>query len=181
MDRRITRTKKLIFDAFYKLIQEKDYSKISIQDIIDEANIGRSTFYDHFETKDDLLSVMCKNLFEHIFNPSLNDTCPLDSESFKDKILHIFSHLLEKSNIIKGILSSESHDIFIRHFKEYLDKISDSITKKIDSIPKDFLKNYITGSLINLVTYWVESNYKYSPKDLCDYYLSILPKEIRNL
>lgn len=53
MDRRIAKTRKAIFAAFDALIVRTDYSKISVQNIIDQADIGRSTFYEHFETKDE--------------------------------------------------------------------------------------------------------------------------------
>jgi len=64
MDRRIKRTKTAIYSAFTQLLLEKKYYKITIQEIIDLANIGRSTFYSHFETKDELLKAMCTNIFE---------------------------------------------------------------------------------------------------------------------
>ncbi len=54
-DRRVRRTRENLFSALSELMQEKRYNKITIQDIIDRADVGRSTFYAHFETKDDLL------------------------------------------------------------------------------------------------------------------------------
>lgn len=55
-DRRVGRTQQLLFDALLALVQEKRYNKITVQEILDRANVGRSTFYAHFQDKDDLLT-----------------------------------------------------------------------------------------------------------------------------
>src|SRR5262245_35977421 len=54
-DRRVQRTQRLLQDALISLIEERGYEDLSVQDIIDRANVGRATFYAHFDNKEDLL------------------------------------------------------------------------------------------------------------------------------
>ena len=67
MDRRKAKTIKAIRGAFSQLLQTKRYSEITIQDVLDEADICRSTFYEHYKTKEELLHSICKEIFSHVF------------------------------------------------------------------------------------------------------------------
>ena len=59
MDRRQRKTREAIFAAFIALLSKKDFSQITVGEIIDKADVGRATFYSHFETKDFLLVKSC--------------------------------------------------------------------------------------------------------------------------
>jgi len=54
-DRRVQRTQHFLRNALFSLIQEKGFESLSVQDIIDRADVGRATFYAHFDNKEDLL------------------------------------------------------------------------------------------------------------------------------
>src|SRR5215813_9896903 len=54
-DRRIQKTQNLLHEALASLLREKPYDAIVVKEILDRANVGRSTFYMHFRDKDDLL------------------------------------------------------------------------------------------------------------------------------
>jgi AcrR family transcriptional regulator len=65
VDRRVQRTRALLRDALMSLIAEKGYRAITVQNIIDRANLGRSTFYAHYQDKEDLL---LSGMEEHVHN-----------------------------------------------------------------------------------------------------------------
>lgn len=71
MDRRQQKTKIAIHQAMTTLLKKKKIEALTVQDIIDEANIGRSTFYSHFETKEELLEEICREMFAHVFSKDL--------------------------------------------------------------------------------------------------------------
>ena len=79
---------------FSSLLAEKSYSKVTVQEIIDTANIGRTTFYAHFETKDDLLKALCEVLFDHIISSAADCTHTHGLYSDKDAPESVFCHLL---------------------------------------------------------------------------------------
>ena len=154
MDRRQQKTRTAIFDAFSELLSEKPYSRITIQTIIDRANIGRSTFYSHFQTKDDLLNAMCTELFRHIIDGVMNHDLPADHHNapgVPDPVFcHILQHIKDNSYHIKDLLISESSDIFLKYFRDSLRSlISIYILQSSDhqkkDIPDEFLLNHITA------------------------------------
>jgi AcrR family transcriptional regulator len=64
LDRRVQKTRKLLQDALIELVAEKGYEAVSIREILDQANVGRSTFYAHFQDKDQLLHSILDRLDE---------------------------------------------------------------------------------------------------------------------
>ena len=74
MDRRQRKTREAIFSSFINLLSKKTYEHITVGEIIDNADIGRATFYSHFETKDFLLKELCDELFCHIFDVEDNES-----------------------------------------------------------------------------------------------------------
>ena len=109
MDRRQQKTGAAIFTAFSTLLAKKSYSRITLQEIIDTANVGRTTFYAHFETKDDLLKALCENLFGHIISSAVDCTHThglySDRSAPESVFCHLLQHLQEDENNILELLS----------------------------------------------------------------------------
>ena len=183
MDRRQQKTRAAIFAAFSKLLAEKSYGKITVQEIIDTANVGRTTFYDHFETKDDLLKALCEELFGHIISSAADctHTHGLYSEGNAPESVfcHLLQHLQENENNILGLLSSESSEIFLRYFKDSLNEliqkqfIGQDRSANLD-IPEDFLVNHISGSFVEMVLWWTRGQMKQTPEELDRYFRAVI-------
>ena len=183
MDRRQQKTRTAIFSAFERLLAQKKYSKITIKDIIDEANVGRTTFYEHFETKDALLSEMCSNLFHHIFSTEAegeaNHSFPLSHGDPRMVVTHILYHLQDGSQSMLRLMSGESSETFLFYFRSYLDEfvlpfLTSRMEQKNKRVPEDFLQNHISGSFLNMVQWWIRNGMKEKPENLADYFLAVI-------
>ena len=175
MDRRQKRTKQAICDAFTNLLEKKSYSNITVQDIIDEADIGRSTFYSHFETKDELLNDICSGIFSHVFSDNLTIECTHNFSSknkdIKNKITHILYHLQDNKKYIKRILSCESGEILMRYFKEHLEKaFSIELKGKTQKIPQSYILNHLVCDFAETVRWWMK-NEQYTPEEISRFFL----------
>ncbi|MCR5263168.1 MAG: TetR/AcrR family transcriptional regulator [Clostridiales bacterium] len=173
MDQRQKKTRKAIFIAFTRLLENKTYSSLTVQDIIDEADIGRSTFYAHFETKDDLLREMCTDIFNHVFSEEIMSEAHhdfSDRNSFRDHITHILYHLKEEQQSIRGIFSGECGDIFLRFFREYLYHVFDSRLTDTGNVPREYLLNHAVSSFAETVRWWLNDHSGYSPEDISRFY-----------
>lgn len=180
MDRRQQKTREAIFLAFSSLLSKKNYSKITVQEIIDTANVGRTTFYAHFETKDDLLREMCTSLLDHVFSevPQIESTHDFSETTDKTvtSITHILYHLRDNHRNILEILSCDSGEIFLEFFRQYLnDLISKYIVITIPpEVPEDFLINHVSGSFVNMVQWWIKGGLKQSPEQLTIYFETVI-------
>ena len=183
MDRRQQKTRAAVFRAFSTLLSEKSYSKITVQEIIDTANVGRTTFYAHFETKDDLLKTLCKELFDHIISSAADCTHThglySDGNAPESVFCHLLQHLQEDENNILELLSCESSEIFLRYFKDSLneliqDQFVDQNRKTNTGIPRDFLVNHISGSFVEMVLWWIRGRRKQAPEELDRYFRAVI-------
>ncbi len=179
MDRRQKKTRANIFKAFVELLGKKRYDKITVGEIIEAADVGRATFYAHFETKDFLLKDLCEELFCHVFDTSgQGDENHKHIFSCDEKcsiVLHLLRHLKNNDNNILKLLSSENNEQFSSYFKkdliELIKKQPLSFPKKKDeNIPDEFWINHIAATFVETVRWWIAIEMKASPEAIADYF-----------
>jgi len=180
MDRRQKKTRNALFSAFRSLLEETSYSAITVQDIIDRADVGRSTFYAHFETKDDLLREMCEEIFSHVFiDPHGEETSHHFSEEDSDishQITHLLYHMKENQDLMRGMISGDDGGLFMCYFKQYLnDVFHDYAYSQSEEVPHSYVLNHIVCDFSETVRWWLSSHPAYSPEEIASFYFTMNP------
>lgn len=178
MDRRQRKTREAIYQAFTTLLSHMSYEKITVGDIIALADIGRTTFYSHFETKDDLLDQLCADIFGHVFGmPGTDEKTHdfSDSADISSRITHIFYHLRDSGPVIKSLLAGESGELFLRYIKKYLrDIFEDYRDIRTFGIPRDYIIDHMTSDFAETLRWWMKND-GYTPEQISRFYLTTTP------
>jgi len=179
MDKRQKKTRMAIFNALSELLKHKNYNSISVQDIVDKAIVGRSTFYIHFETKDALLKEYCDEFFGHITTYSKENKddwrYAFTEENPYGGITHMLYHLKTDNRTIVSVLMNECEERIFEIFKEYIKEIfrpqiKTWLEKQKDSFPEEILVNHLTSSFISVLKWWVEGGMAYPTDEASDYF-----------
>ena len=180
MDRRQRKTREAIFNAFIAILSKKDFNSITVGEIIEKADVGRATFYAHFETKDFLLKELCEELFCHIFDSPDNDRNEhrhiFECEAPDSVFLHLFRHFEKNDNNISALLSGENNELFLRYFKENLQKLVVNQSElfelnKNKELPESFRINHISAVFVETLRWWMSNGMKESAETITKYFL----------
>lgn len=164
IDRRTRRTRQAISDALVELMLEKTYNAITVQEIIDRADVGRSTFYSHYADKDDLLT----SLFER-FGRQLELTSTRQYKVLP--IMEVFEHVAENHRLFKALIWGSGTDIVLRSMHDHLDvhlenKLQEKLGRGEPSIKVKMVAHYITGVLMILMKWWLDEKQPFSAAEM---------------
>ena len=183
MDRRQRRTREAIFNAFTELLAGKHYNQITVGEIIEKADVGRATFYAHFETKDFLLKELCAELFCHIFDATEegeeNHRHIFMCDAPSSAILHLLQHLEKNDHRILDLLACESNELFLQYFRENLGMLIKKQPKifggkKPERLPEDYWIHHVSVTLVETIRWWLDHGMKESPETLADYFYTAI-------
>ena len=162
-DRRVQRTINMVYDAFLDLLIEKGYEVITVQDIIDRANIGRSTFYSHFVDKEQLLISSIDQLRDFLKQQSREQTLSeVPGEYRFGFCLPMLQHAQSHKRIYKATVGKQSGGLVIYHMQRMLIDLigeetailfTDATSKPI---PQNVAIEFVVNTFFTLLTWWME-------------------------
>jgi len=186
-DRRVQRTRELLQKALIELISERGYDAITIQDIADRANLGRTTFYLHYSSKDELF-ITCHEAIVSEFR--IGPLHPLSREELLSPeapagMTSAYRHLDDARARLYSIFQGKDSLLILRRIRDWNAQEIEAVLRaafvEADStIPFDVLANYLAGAQIALVQWWLEKRQPHKLENLAQTFHRLQRAAIRD-
>jgi AcrR family transcriptional regulator len=152
-DRRTQRTKDALWQALMSLVTERGFEGLTVQDILDRADVGRATFYAHFDNKEDLLVSRLETL-------RLSLKARQRGEIFAFAAA-LFEHAHDHQDMFRAMIGKRSGAVVQRLF---LKMLVDLVRHEMRSTPRDRTSraaadasaSFIASGLVGLLMWWVD-------------------------
>ena len=174
-DRRVRRTRKLLHDAFLTLVLEKGYEKTTIQDILDRADVGRSTFYAHFRDKEALLTAS----FDGMRDQLEHQLADIDATSPVDVTLPaalLYEHAYRNQLVYRALCGRQGGALVQRHLRQL---IGDLLRKHLRphvsraDVGADVAAEFYTSAALGLLVWWIDHDFCSGPAWLTSTYRTL--------
>ena len=176
-DRRVQRTRSQLRDALMSLIPEKGYDAVTIEDITERADLGRTTFYLHYKDKDELLMQSLEAVYDDLVTQ-------INARTIEDWVANgqgpwtlAFQHAEENARFYQIIISGQGGGVIKQQVQAYIAATAkETIGARAQelgtspSIPIDVLSNYIASSLLGLIAWWLEEERPFTAAQMDDYF-----------
>ena len=169
-DRRIERTQQLLRGALRSLIQEKGFEALTVQEIIDRANVGRATFYAHFDNKDDLLASGFEDLRASL--RARQREALSRGRTVEDRVFafsqEIFAHTNEYRDVFRAMVGKRSGAAVQRLLHKLLvDLVREDVKETVartenSTVPTEALVRFMAGALFGLLMWWLDGKMRLS-------------------
>jgi AcrR family transcriptional regulator len=170
-DQRIRRTCERLGSALVALIQERPIDDVTVQDVLDRASVGRSTFYLHYRDKDDLLLSQLEKFLE-----TMSTALSLRKEESHRvvPVAELFAHIGSQKKLYRALADSDrlndffdlAQGYFARGIAQRLIESNRLSEPRLSKLPQRELAaraSALAGSLLSLLRWWLDRGAKESP------------------
>ncbi|HEX9132212.1 MAG TPA: TetR/AcrR family transcriptional regulator [Ktedonobacteraceae bacterium] len=167
-DRRSQRTYHLVSTAMMALLIEKRYDAITVQDILERADIGRSTFYTHYYDKEDVLVSIAEQMLD-VFSQRMQQA---EAGHGIVPALELFRHVQQQPQFFQAMLRGQGGEVLWKAGITLLSRniehslISSFAGKRSPTVPLAVVSQYLAGAFLNLLKWWLDAEMPYAPEQL---------------
>ncbi|HEY1012333.1 MAG TPA: TetR/AcrR family transcriptional regulator, partial [Herpetosiphonaceae bacterium] len=169
-DRRTQRTRDALQQALIALMQERSYDTITIQDITERANVGRTTLYLHYADKDALLLSCHEVIVQAVHRgpryPATREA--LLAPEPPPGLVSAYEHLTAMRAVVYPLFQSADGGLLLRRLRDWLahdihTTIQAAFPEHVPTLPLDLLATALAGAQLSLAQWWVEQRRAESP------------------
>ena len=172
-ERRRLKTRKLLIQTTLKLVLIKGYGAITIQDITDQADLGRGTFYLHFKDKEDVVWTAFRDLFHELEQAAHKQYGRRLPQVEYYGLLNIFRHAEKNCDLYRLMFGGKGSALLTARVQDLLAKaLLDDIRNAPAppdinfNLPEEFEAQLLTGVISRLLFWWLESANDYTPEQM---------------
>jgi AcrR family transcriptional regulator len=170
-DRRVNRTRRLLKEALTDLILEKGYERVTVRDVLDRADVGRSTFYAHFVDKDDLLMTILADLDV----PAPDTSSWTQDDPAFGWTLELFRHFGSGKRLFKAVASSQASALAREETIRRLEVLAEAelsrlrAARKLDPFRLQMMTRFLVGTFMGFMEWWMREENDGVPAEVVDH------------
>ena len=173
-DRRTLKTRKALSNALISLMREKNYEAISVQEILDRADIGRSTFYTHYCDKNELLVAGLQGLKAFLQDAQKSVASTATSSHIKviGFSLAMFEHANDHKDVFRSLVNGQGWTIVSKNMEEIIVQLMKKEARPLynktiaSAIPFDLFIDFLGATFIAVITWWFHYKHPLSPEEI---------------
>ena len=172
-DARSLRSRLAIRNAFFGMVLERRYYEIKIDHIVEQAGIARSTFYEHFKSKDELLASSLEGPFSRLANL-------VDDTTTKEELIEILEHFWQNRAMARGIFNGTIRKkVGLTLAGMIQNKLATQLTDK--KLPLPLISIQLSEMLLAPIAAWLRGQAQCSATMLADILSKAVTSTIREL
>jgi AcrR family transcriptional regulator len=168
IDRRPARTRQALHDALISLVLRKGYDTLTIQEIIDEADVGRATFYAHYTGKQDLLRSGFDALRVELATARRNASAKRGVRQDEPLAfsLAMLEHAYEYKDVYRALVGRRGGIIALNEIRRVLSEVVReelSAAPDAGSVSRELTEQFVVGAFLTVLAWWLERKPKLTP------------------
>jgi AcrR family transcriptional regulator len=183
-DRRSKRTRKLLGDALVELMLEKHFERITVQDILDRADVGRSTFYAHYRDKEGLLMSEIEQVIHEL---EAYTTAAGNPQHGLLPSLELFRHVKEQRRLMRAFVWGRGAELLTQDFQDRVSKIIEQnirsmlVDSATISVPLSVVASFVASTYLLLLRWWFDEDMQHTPEQMDEIFQKLVMPGLHGL
>jgi AcrR family transcriptional regulator len=170
LDRRVRRTHRALHEALIALVLERGYDRLTVQDVLDRADVGRSTFYAHYRDKEALLTATFDEMRAQL-QGELDAHVPGDPARPAELL---FEHAHRNQRVYRALCGRRGGEVVLRHLHGMISELlRDPLRAHDPTIPVELAVEFHASATLGLLRWWIDHDFPHDPAWLAANYRAL--------